>query len=241
MKPKKNPRFNLEKSRKMYFQTGLVFALGTTLMAFEWSTPFSKPELPEPDGEAIDIIDPIDITKRKVDKPKPLKKEKAKSTDIKPVTDIYKEVANNQSADDDKLKIDLDDPDLWGDEVGGSFEDSVFVKVESMPHFCSCSKYETNEEREACTEMERTKFFTGSVKYPVFAKTNRIQGRVFVYFVVDNTGKVINARVEKGVHPSLDKEALRVVNNLPCFVAGKQRGIPVSVSYYAPIKFVLKN
>lgn len=114
MKLKKNPRFNLEKSRKLYFQTGLVFALGIALMAFEWSTPFSKPEPPEPDRETIDIIDQIAITKRKVDKPKPLKKEKAKSATIKSVADIYKEIANNNPSNDDKLKINLDDPDLWG-------------------------------------------------------------------------------------------------------------------------------
>jgi protein TonB len=58
--------------------------------------------------------------------------------------------------------------------------------------------------------------------------------------VVDKDGSISEAKVIRGVDPSLDKEALRVVNSLPKWKPGKQRGKPVRVSYTVPISFVLQ-
>ena len=79
-----------------------------------------------------------------------------------------------------------------------------------------------------------------AVKYPVIAQENGIQGKVYVTFVVGKDGSVFNAQVARGVDPSLDKEALRVVNRLPKWKPGKQRGKPVRVSYTVPINFQLQ-
>jgi len=80
----------------------------------------------------------------------------------------------------------------------------------------------------------------GSIKYPEEARKNGIQGKVYVSFVVDEQGKVTNAKIERGVEPSLDKEALRVISNLPRWSPGLQGGKPVRVSYTVPINFVLQ-
>jgi periplasmic protein TonB len=61
-----------------------------------------------------------------------------------------------------------------------------------------------------------------------------------VQFVVERDGSVSNASVARGVDPSLDREALRVVNTLPKWKPGMQRGKPVKVSYTVPINFVLQ-
>jgi protein TonB len=63
---------------------------------------------------------------------------------------------------------------------------------------------------------------------------------VYVQFVVDKDGGISNARIARGVDPSLDQEALRVVNNLPKWKPGMQRGKPVRVSYTVPINFQLQ-
>ena len=89
-------------------------------------------------------------------------------------------------------------------------------------------------------ELALRKFIGNSIKYPVIAQENGIQGKVYVTFVVDKTGGVTSATIARGVDPSLDKEALRVVNNLPKWKPGKQRGKPVRVSYTVPINFVLQ-
>ncbi|WP_423128644.1 TonB family protein [Gaoshiqia sp. Z1-71] len=103
----------------------------------------------------------------------------------------------------------------------------VFFVVDEMP------EYPGGEEA-------LRKYIAGAVKYPVVAQDKGIQGRVFVSFVVDKNGQVRNARVVRGVDPSLDQEALRVVSGMPSWKAGKQRGEEVAVSYTVPIKFSLE-
>jgi protein TonB len=89
-------------------------------------------------------------------------------------------------------------------------------------------------------QLALRKFIAQAIKYPVIAQENGIQGKVFVNFVVAKDGTVTNAKIARGVDPSLDKEALRVVNSLPKWKPGKQGGKPVRVSYTVPINFVLQ-
>ena len=79
-----------------------------------------------------------------------------------------------------------------------------------------------------------------TVQYPVIAQENNIQGRVYVSFVVSKTGDVTEVKIARGVDPNLDKEAIRVVQKMPKWKPGKQRGKAVKVSYTVPINFVLQ-
>jgi periplasmic protein TonB len=78
-----------------------------------------------------------------------------------------------------------------------------------------------------------------AIKYPEEAKKNGVQGKVYVSFVVDEQGKVTNAKIERGVEASLDKESLRVVNELKTWKPGKEKGKAVKVAYTIPIKYAL--
>ena len=89
-------------------------------------------------------------------------------------------------------------------------------------------------------ELALRKYIANAIKYPVIAQENGIQGKVYVTFVVGKDGSIGNAQVARGVDPSLDKEALRVVNSLPKWKPGKQRGKAVRVSYNLPVKFTLQ-
>ena len=106
-------------------------------------------------------------------------------------------------------------------------DNHVYQVVEVMPEFPG-------------GETSLRKFIADSVKYPIEAQENGIQGKVYITFVVNKEGKVTDAKVVRGVDPSLDKEALRVVNNLPIWKPGKQDGNKVNVNYTVPISFVLK-
>lgn len=103
----------------------------------------------------------------------------------------------------------------------------VFYIVEDMPEFPG-------------GEMALRQHIAGAVKYPADAVKEGIQGKVYVTFVVSTDGSVANATIARGVNPSLDAEALRVVNTLPKWKPGKQKGQAVNVSYTIPINFVLK-
>lgn len=78
-----------------------------------------------------------------------------------------------------------------------------------------------------------------NIKYPVIAAENGIEGRVIVQFVVSKSGSISNVNVVRGVDPSLDKEAVRVVSNMPNWTPGKQNGTTVNVRYTLPVTFKL--
>lgn len=106
-------------------------------------------------------------------------------------------------------------------------DEQVFFIVDDMPEFPG-------------GEEALRKHIGNAVKYPVVAQENGIQGKVYVSFVVSKDGSVANAKIARGVDPSLDAEALRVVNGLPKWEPGKQRGKAVNVSYTVPINFALQ-
>lgn len=113
------------------------------------------------------------------------------------------------------------------EEVQEKEEQQVFVVVEEMPEFPG-------------GELALRTFIGKAIVYPTVAQENGIQGKVFVTFVVNKDGSVSNAKIARGVDASLDAEALRVVSTLPKWKPGKQRGVPVRVSYTVPISFKLQ-
>jgi TonB family protein len=108
-----------------------------------------------------------------------------------------------------------------------SADEQIFFIVEEMPEYPG-------------GEMALRQFIANSVKYPTDAQAKGIQGKVYVSFVVSKDGGVADAKIARGVNPSLDAEALRVVNALPKWMPGKQKGKAVNVSYTVPINFALE-
>lgn len=106
-------------------------------------------------------------------------------------------------------------------------EKMVFTVVEKMPSF-------------ATGDAELLRYINRSIKYPLIAQENGIQGRVVVSFVVEKDGSIVEAEIVRGQDPSLDREALRVVTSMPKWEPGEQRGKPVRVRYTMPIHFRLQ-
>ena len=80
-----------------------------------------------------------------------------------------------------------------------------------------------------------------NMRYPQIAKENGIQGRVILQFVVDETGKVTDPKILRGVDPALDLEAIRLVEAMPQWTPGKQDGKAVAVKYTVPVSFKLDS
>ncbi len=76
--------------------------------------------------------------------------------------------------------------------------------------------------------------------YPDMAKDAKIEGKVYLTFVVDRDGGITGVKVLRGIGGGCDEEAVRVVKNMPRWNPGKQRGKPVRVQYNLPINFILK-
>lgn len=102
----------------------------------------------------------------------------------------------------------------------------VFMVVEEMPEY--------NGGQQALFEYIRN-----NVQYPVEAKEKGIEGKVYVQFVVTKTGEVSGVEVLGGVDPLLDQEARRVVENMPDWYPGKQKGENVHTYFQVPINFQL--
>lgn len=102
----------------------------------------------------------------------------------------------------------------------------IFVAVEEMPVYPG-------------GESEMMKFIYAHIAYPEVARENNVQGTVTLRFVVNYKGMVDQVSLIKGVDPSLNNEAIRVVKMLPQWKPGKQGGKPVNVSFSVPVKFKL--
>ena len=107
-------------------------------------------------------------------------------------------------------------------------EKLVFQVVEEMPSFPGGMK-------------ECMMFLAKNMKYPLEAQKAKIEGRVIVQFVVDKDGSITDAKVVRNVSPELDAEAVRVVNSMPKWNPGKQRGMAVAVKYTMPVMFRLQK
>ncbi len=102
----------------------------------------------------------------------------------------------------------------------------VYKTVETLPEFKGGQNAMIN-------------YLVSNIKYPENAKKKGIQGKVFVAFIVGETGKVSNVRVVKGVNAELDAEAVRVVASMPDWNPGKDKGKAVDVELTLPIQFKL--
>ncbi len=138
-------------------------------------------------------------------------------TDLPPADDITDKNKNDDLPDD---------PADTKDKVIDDGEIVNFYVIEEKPEFPGGEK----------AMME---WIAANVKYPEIAKESGVTGKVFIQFVINKEGKVVDVEVLRGVDAYLDKEAIRVITDMPSWTPGKQRGKAVKVSFQLPIKFML--
>lgn len=84
------------------------------------------------------------------------------------------------------------------------------------------------------------KYITTNLQYPAAAKKAGTQGRVIVQFVVERDGTITNAKAVRSVESSMDEEAVRIINTMPKWKPGMQRGKTVRVKFTVPVMFRLE-
>ncbi|HHU58013.1 MAG TPA: energy transducer TonB [Bacteroidales bacterium] len=228
MEVKKTPKADLESKKTVFLQIGLVVALSLVLVAFEWTNTDVNVDfsLQEEDIEVEEEI--IPITRQEEVKPPPPPPPPAVADILNIVEDDVEldeelEIMDTEMSQDDIV----DFSNLVFEEETRDEGGEIFMIVEEMPEFPGGPE-----------ALQR--YLSQSVRYPVIAQENGIQGRVYIQFVINQNGEVTNATILRGVDPSLDREALRVVEAMPKWKPGKQRNRPVRVSYTVPINFVLQ-
>lgn len=113
-----------------------------------------------------------------------------------------------------------------GDDSTTSDNEKVYQVVGQQPNFPGGKE-------------ELFKYLAYNMIYPADAAKNKVEGRVLVTFVIEHDGSISNVNVVNSVYPSLDKEAIRVVSEMPKWIPGKANGKTIRVKYTIPITFRL--
>jgi len=227
MEVKKTDKANLEKSRGLFLQIGYVVVLGLVLLAFEWtSKPADLGDLGNLDDMNLEEeVIPITRQQNEPPPPPPPPQQTEVINIVQNDVDIDDELELEDTEADEATKVQIVE---FTQEEETVDEQEIFLVVEDMPTF-------QGQEKDAFRV-----YIQQNLKYPVIAQENGISGRVYVSFVVDRDGSLTNVQVVRGVDPSLDKEAVRVVKSSPKWTPGKQRGRAVRVSFTFPIVFQLQ-
>lgn len=86
-----------------------------------------------------------------------------------------------------------------------------------------------------------TKYIKQNLHYPEKAMNKDIQGRIYVKFTVNRYGKIQNAKIARSIHPLLDREAMRLVKNMPDWTPAKKGNETVESEQILPVIFMSKN
>lgn len=226
MEIKKAPKADLESKKSIFFEIGLLIAVGILLYAFEWKTETKKTKDMDSSAQIQVEEEIVPITQQNTPPPPP-------PPPAPKLTDLINIVDNDQKVDDELELIDAEDEKentvidvtQMGKIEEDTDEETIFIVVETQ------AKFPGNV----------NKWLSDHINYPILAQENGIQGKVYVNFVIEKDGSITAVNVTRGVDASLDKEAVRVVKSMPKWEPGKQRGKAVRVSFTLPINFQLSN
>lgn len=235
MEIKKSLKADLEGQKSTSLLLGYIVALGLMFAAFEWTTheyketdkiyrtavvapdeeipPVTQPVFaaaPPPPADAPQIVEILDI----VDNKEEIKEETIQSTE-----DTH--TATSGPAVAISGPVAPVGPAVVGE---ASDEDEIFDVAENMPQFPG-------------GDEALMQFLSKNMKYPTLAQEQGIQGRVYIQFVVNKDGSIVDVKVYKSLDASCDKEALRVVKSMPKWSPGRSNGKPVRVKYTLPVLF----
>ncbi len=231
MEVKKSPKADLEGGIGMSILMGMIVGLAVLFVGFEWGT--KDVQVVTADEGVADIIaeEEIEITRPENTPPPPPPPPAPAVTEVLNVVEDDVELEQQEiiSSEDDATAAQTETfvaPVVEEEEEEESAQ-QIFTVVEKQPEFPGGT-------------AELFKYLSKAIKYPVIAQENGIQGRVVCSFVVNRDGSIVDIQVMRGVDPSLDKEAIRVISEMPKWKPGEQRGKPVRVRFILPVQFRLQ-
>ena len=224
MEVKKSPKADLESKKRIFLQIGIAIALGAALVAFEWKH-YERPEVDLGTLE-IDFIEEEDIPITRQEQPPPPPPPEPSQELIIVDDDVELEEEFTIDMDADVFTEVQEFTPIEFEEEEEVEEDVIFTVVEDQPQFPG-------------GEEARQRFLEENLRYPQMAREAGIQGTVFVTFVVETDGSVTDVQVLRGIGGGCDQEAVRVVEMMPRWEPGRQRGQPVRVQFNMPIRFRL--
>ena len=237
MEVKKKKKADLEGTKSTGLLIGYIVALAAMFACFEYTTrTYAETDVVYStvayvsEEEVIPITQPIFTAAP----PPP-----AETPAVAEILDI---VDNNTDIEEEKIETSEDTHEAQsgpsvqaagppmaapGPAVEDGDENDIFEVVEQNPSFPG-------------GEAELMKWLHKNLKYPPVAQENGIQGKVYIQFVVNKDGSIVDPKIIRSADASLDKEAMRVVQAMPKWTPGKQRGKAVRVRFTLPVTFRLQ-
>ncbi|MBE6215659.1 MAG: energy transducer TonB [Bacteroidales bacterium] len=229
MEIKKSEKANLENKKLLFVEIGLIISLLITYIAFEWTTKETNTAVLEDNTEIL-VEEEIISTNMETPPPPP-------AAPKIPVLSDQIDIVDDEIELEDDMFMNLEDDASLGVEIMDYVEvEEEVVEEEAIP-------FQLVEEKpsfQGGDANQFSKWVNSRLVYPEIAKENGVQGRVTLQFTVEKDGSVTKVRVLRGVDPSLDKEAVRVVSMSPKWKPGKQRDRAVPVTYTFPVIFQLR-
>jgi len=229
---KKSKTANLENNKSTFLQLGFIVAISFTLVAFEWiesehlgtdiESNLNAELAPEHIIE-VDLIKP----KKKVIIPKKITKTNTVVIAKKPIVAAASVIIDPNADIEPPINWDIFDEGDSDEPIDIVELDSVYIHVQEMPEFPGGLK-------------AMYQFMGDNIKYPVISAEAGSQGQAYVNFTIEKNGKITNVKILGGsADKRCKKEAVRVVESMPKWKPGEQRGKRVRVSYTLPVRFVL--
>ncbi|SDH35280.1 energy transducer TonB [Winogradskyella thalassocola] len=241
MELKKNPKANVGRNSSLFFAVGLNVMLLLTYIGLEHKT-YEKADI------KIDLLmledqydEDIPITIMDVLPPPPPPQQQMVTeviTIVEDVEDVEESVIQSTEIGQDDI---IDDREVGIEDVAVmEVEEDVevpFALIEKVPQFPGCTG--NNAELRACFERKIQEHLQKHFRYPEAAAELNIDGKVYVFFLIDKTGTVTKVK-SRGPDKLLETEAERIINLLPKMEPGRQRDMNVGVPYSIPINFKLQ-
>ena len=229
MEIKKSEKANLENKKLLFIEIGLIISLLIVYIALEWTSKETNTAVLEDNTEIL-IEEEIISTNMETPPPPP-------AAPKIPVLSDQIDIVDDEIELEDDMFMNLEDDSSLGVEIMDYVEvQEEVVEEEAIP-------FQLVEEKpsfQGGDANQFSKWVNSRLVYPEIAKENGVSGRVTLQFTVEKDGSVTKVRVLRGVDPSLDKEAVRVVSMSPKWKPGKQRDRAVPVTYTFPVIFQLR-
>lgn len=229
MEKKKSERADLQNKKVLFMEIGCIVALALVYFGFEYTSEEVRTAVLDDNNVITEIEDLIPITFETPPPPPAAPKIPVLSDQI--------DIVDDEIEIDDNMFLKLEDDPGSGVEIKDYIEvideeveeeEIPFMLVEEKPTF---QKGDANQ---------FSKWVNQRLVYPEIAKENGVQGRITLQFTIDKDGSLTKVKVVRGVDPSLDKEAVRVVSMSPKWEPGRQRDRAVPVTYTFPVIFKLR-
>jgi protein TonB len=237
MESKKTSKADLNEKRGTFFVLGIILALSLLFVSLEYTSKefdsFLEDEYLDDLAQDFELLPSMD-EEEELETASPQERTTVLTENIKVTEEVPSDIDNTsittplieQEVTED-MTNDKETDEQTPPNVAEQAEEPIqFRIVEQYPEFPGGM-------------TEYMKWLTRNLRYPDIARSQKIQGKVVVQFIVNQDGTIADAKVVKSVNPHLDREAMRVIRMMPSWKPGIQDNKPCKTMVAVPIVFKL--